>query len=64
MKKTYKKTTIYTGKVNKYVKEWMEQLKNDVLFDETYTDLEGNNHRMRIRDGKEFGVKMGVEYHD
>lgn len=64
MKKTYRKTTVFKGKVNKYVKEWMEKIKEDVIFDETQTDREGNNHRMIIRDGKEFGVNMKVKYVD
>ena len=64
MKKTYRKTTVFKGKVNKYVKEWMEKIKEDVYFDETKTDRGGNTHRVRIKEGEEFNLKMKVDYGD
>jgi hypothetical protein len=64
MEKTYRKTTVFKGKVNKYVKEWMEKIKEDVYFDETKTDREGNAHRVGIKEGGEFNLKMKVDYGD
>lgn len=64
MKKTYRKTTVFKGKVNKYVEEWMEKIKEDVYFDETKTDREVNTHRVRIKEGEEFNLKMKVDYGD
>ena len=54
MKKTYRKTTVFKGKVNKYVEEWIEKIKNQVYYDETKTD----------REGGEFNLKTKVDYGD
>ena len=64
MKKTYKKTTIYTGKVNKYVKDWVKGIKEAVYYDETVRDREGNTHRVRIKEGEEFNLNLKVDYGD
>lgn len=62
MKRTYKKTTTYTGKVNKNIREWIEKLKSGIYYDETHTDSRGNKHRLIIREGEEFRVRESVNY--
>lgn len=64
MKKTYRKTTVFKGKVNKYVKEWMEKIKEDVYYDETHEDSHGGKHRLIIKEGSEFNVNYKVDYGD
>lgn len=64
MKKTYRKTTVFKGKVNKYVKEWMEKIKEDVYYDETRTDERGGTRRLIIRDGDDIKAKVKVDYGD
>jgi hypothetical protein len=64
MKKTYRKTTVFKGKVNKYVKEWMEKIKEDVYYDETRTDERGGTHRPIVRDGDDIKAKVKVDYGD
>lgn len=64
MKKTYRKTTVFKGKVNKYVEEWMEKIKEDVYYDETRTDERGGTHRLIIRDGDDIKAKVKVDYGD
>ena len=64
MKRTYKKTTYYAGKINKYVREWVEKLKNNVYYDNTVTDDHGGKHRLIIREGSEFRVRESIEYGD
>ena len=62
MKRTYKKTTYYAGKINKYVREWVKKLQDQVMFDETKVDQYGNTHRMIIKNGDDFHLKGTIQY--